>query len=99
MHSLHFLWFFVVFILIFIFILTGVGKAFGFQVPPRIDLNLSARGDKKAPTSRTNQARRVEGSQQGQQGGRKDFGSSGHAFSADNPYGKKAAGDKRQFSR
>lgn len=25
--------------------------------------------------------------------------SSGHAFSADNPYGKKAAGDKRQFVR
>jgi hypothetical protein len=26
-------------------------------------------------------------------------GSSGHPFSADNPYGKKAEGDKRQFSR
>jgi hypothetical protein len=24
----------------------GVGKAFGFSVPPRVDLNLSARGDK-----------------------------------------------------
>ena len=78
---------------------SGVGKAFGFSVPPRVDLNFSARGDKKAATSRTNQSRRVEGSEGAQQGGRKDFGSSGHAFSADNPYGKKAAGDKRQFSR
>ena len=79
--------------------LSGVGKAFGFSVPPRVDLNFSARGDKKAPTSRSNQSRRVEGSDENKQGGRKDFGSSGHAFSADNPYGKKAAGDKRQFSR
>jgi ATP-dependent RNA helicase DDX18/HAS1 len=78
--------------------ISGVGKAFGFSVPPRVDLNFSARGDKKAPTGRTNQARRVEGAEP-QQKGRKDFGSSGHAFSADNPYGKKAAGDKRQFSR
>ena len=83
----------------FYFTFSGVGKAFGFSVPPRVDLNFSARGDKKAPTSRSNQSRRVEGSDEKQQGGRKDFGSSGHAFSADNPYGKKAAGDKRQFSR
>ena len=41
----------------------------------------------------------MEGSEEKGQGGRKDFGSSGHAFSADNPYGKKAVGDKRQFSR
>lgn len=27
------------------------------------------------------------------------YGSSGHAFSADNPYGKRQASDKRQFSR
>lgn len=26
----------------------GVGKAFGFSVPPRVDLNLSARGDKSS---------------------------------------------------
>jgi ATP-dependent RNA helicase DDX18/HAS1 len=77
--------------------LQGIGKAFGFSVPPRVDLNFSARGDKKAATSRSNQSKRVEGG--AEKGGKKDFGSSGHAFSADNPYGKKAAGDKRQFSR
>lgn len=26
----------------------GIGKAFGFTVPPRVDLNLSARGDKSS---------------------------------------------------
>lgn len=26
----------------------GIGKAFGFSVPPRVDLNLSARGDKSS---------------------------------------------------
>eukprot|EP00596_Hydrurales_sp_CCMP1899_P010001 CAMPEP_0119033554 /NCGR_PEP_ID=MMETSP1177-20130426/596_1 /TAXON_ID=2985 /ORGANISM="Ochromonas sp, Strain CCMP1899" /LENGTH=612 /DNA_ID=CAMNT_0006990377 /DNA_START=44 /DNA_END=1882 /DNA_ORIENTATION=+ len=79
--------------------LQGVGKAFGFSVPPRVDLNFSARGDKKPAMSRSNQSKRVEGSEGGDKGGRKDFGSSGHPFSADNPYGKKAEGDKRQFSR
>ena len=63
--------------------LQGLGKAFGFSVPPRVDLNFNARGDK----------RKV----------RKDakakFGASGHQFSAENPYGKRAEGDKRQFSR
>eukprot|EP00605_Chrysophyceae_sp_TOSAG23-4_P000808 GSChrysophyteH1.ASY1.ANO1.898.1 assembled CDS len=56
--------------------LQGVGKAFGFSVPPRVDLNLSARGSSS----------------------KNRFGSSGHSFSADNPYGQKKSGDKRQFS-
>lgn len=68
--------------------LQGVGKAFGFSVPPRVDLNFSARGDKKG----RNQPSKAPG-----QKGR--FGSSGHAFSASNPYGKRSEGDKRQFSR
>lgn len=63
--------------------LAGIGKAFGFSVPPRVDLNFSARGDKR-----------------NKQGDKKSgrFGTSGHAFSAENPYGKKETGDKRQFS-
>lgn len=73
--------------------LQGVGTAFGFTVPPRVDLNFSARGDKKGRSS--NKRPREEG---GEDHGRK-YGSSGHAFSAENPYGKRAAGDKRQFSR
>ncbi len=71
--------------------LQGVGKAFGFSVPPRVDLNFSARGDKR------------KGSGPAQKGGSKQqknvYASSGHAFSADNPYGKREASDKRQFVR
>lgn len=79
--------------------LQGVGRAFGFTVPPRVDVNFSARGDKSV---RSNKRIRTDGgnSNAGNGGGRKDkFGSSGHAFSADNPYGKKAQDDKRQFVR
>lgn len=72
--------------------LQGVGKGFGFTVPPRVDLNLSARGPDKRGR---NKLRKPPSAGEG----RKDrFGSSGHAFSADNPYGKRADGDKRQFS-
>lgn len=64
----------------------AVGEAFGFSVPPRVDLNFSARGDKrKVPTSGSDKKGKL--------------GGSGHTFSADNPYGKRAADDKRQFSR
>jgi ATP-dependent RNA helicase DDX18/HAS1 len=79
--------------------LQGVGKAFGFSVPPRVDLNFSARGDK------TNKRRKK--SQQLDNGSTSDFKlkrkdmlvAAGRTFSADNPYGAKPAGDKRQFSR
>jgi ATP-dependent RNA helicase DDX18/HAS1 len=75
--------------------LQGVGKGFGFSVPPRVDLNLSARGGNDSKRGR-NQLKRPPSAG----GAQKDrFGSSGHAFSADNPYGKRAEGDKRQFSR
>lgn len=74
--------------------LQGLGVAFGFSVPPRVDINFSARGDKSSRRGSTKKA--VEG----EKGKRGSFHqSSGHVFSADNPYGKKAAGDKRQFSR
>jgi ATP-dependent RNA helicase DDX18/HAS1 len=65
--------------------LPGTAKAFGFSVPPRVDLNFSARGDKR----QKKQSSDAKGNK---------FGSSGHAFSAENPYGKKPPGDKRQFS-
>jgi ATP-dependent RNA helicase DDX18/HAS1 len=72
--------------------LQGIGKAFGFNVPPRVDLNFSARGDKS--THRNSKKRKLEdGSKEKyNQGG-------GHTFSAENPYGKRDANDKRQFSR
>ncbi|KAJ1452109.1 P-loop containing nucleoside triphosphate hydrolase protein [Pelagophyceae sp. CCMP2097] len=66
--------------------LDGVAAAFGFQVPPRVDLNLSARGDKtarKAGGHKSNEQKRAK---------------SGHAFSSDNPYGVRAKGDTRQFT-
>jgi len=65
--------------------LQAVGLAFGFTTPPRVDLAFSARGDKRN-VKRTNKNAK-----------QKRLGS-GHGFSASNPYGKREAGDKRQFS-
>lgn len=70
--------------------LQGVGKAFGFSVPPRVDLNFSARGDKRSKKKVKDMAGKDK---------RQIAVSSGHAFSADNPYGKRAPGDNRQFSK
>jgi ATP-dependent RNA helicase DDX18/HAS1 len=65
--------------------LQGVGAAFGFSTPPRVDLSFSpkgrkggGKGDSKAPGKAPK--------------------ASGHAFSAENPYGVKPKGDKRQFT-
>lgn len=68
--------------------LQGVGKAFGFNVPPRVDLDFSAKGDKRSQRKKQNGNKKAGA-----------FGASGHAFSAENPYGKRAPDDKRQFSR
>jgi ATP-dependent RNA helicase DDX18/HAS1 len=65
--------------------LQAVGLAFGFTTPPRVDLAFSARGDKR------NVKRNNKNAKQKRLG-------SGHSFSASNPYGKREAGDKRQFS-
>lgn len=73
--------------------LQGVAKAFGFSVPPRVDLNFSARGDKSMKRKRHGEEFGADAMK------KKKFQSSGHAFSADNPYGKRAASDTRQFSR
>ena len=81
--------------------LQGVGKGFGFTVPPRVDLNLSARGPEKRNRNKIGGGKAAGGAggSSSSSGARPErFGSSGHAFSAENPYGKKAAGDKRQFS-
>jgi ATP-dependent RNA helicase DDX18/HAS1 len=63
--------------------LQAVGLAFGFTTPPRVDLAFSARGNK-----RTNKKMAAG----------KGKMSSGHGFSASNPYGKQESGDQRQFS-
>jgi len=64
--------------------LQAVAKAFGFTVPPRVDLNFSAKGAK----GRIKKGQKKKG----------EFSKGGHNFSATNPYGKREAGDRRQFS-
>uniref|UniRef100_A0A7S3D4W8 ATP-dependent RNA helicase n=1 Tax=Palpitomonas bilix TaxID=652834 RepID=A0A7S3D4W8_9EUKA len=65
--------------------LQKVAKSFGFSNPPKIDLNLSAKGGK---------GHKVVA---GQQKGTTSKKGSGHTFSAANPYGKRDPNDKRQF--
>jgi ATP-dependent RNA helicase DDX18/HAS1 len=64
--------------------LASVARAFGFENPPKVTLMLKA-NSKDA-------ARKQGGKHRAGQGG------SGHKFSADNPYGQRGSGDKRQFS-
>jgi len=72
--------------------LQGIGQAFGFTVPPRVDVNSSAKGGRKQ--------KRVGGDgAAGQDAAAKIRSQSGHAFSASNPYGKREPGDARQFSK
>ncbi|KAL3932567.1 MAG: hypothetical protein SGBAC_010789 [Bacillariaceae sp.] len=67
--------------------LQAVGKAFGFTSPPRVDLAFSARGNKRNAKSMTNK-----------QKNKHQGGTSGHSFSASNPFGKRENSDKRQFT-
>ncbi|CAM9883328.1 unnamed protein product, partial [Laminaria digitata] len=55
----------------------------------QVDLKLSARGQK----GRGGGKERDQGRRKAAEGG-----GGGHAFSATNPYGKKAKGDARQFT-
>ncbi|PFH34248.1 DEAD/DEAH box ATP-dependent RNA helicase [Besnoitia besnoiti] len=61
--------------------LQRVARAFGFSVPPRVELNLKAKSRSKVDKKTQR------------------FSGTGHKFSASNPYGKREADDKRQFSR
>ena len=76
--------------------LQGVGTAFGFSVPPRVDLNFSPRGDRKQQRKKAAKDARREAS--GRTGPKEKYSSSGHAFSAENPYGVRKQSDKRQFT-
>mmetsp|Transcript_36423 Transcript_36423/g.116735 ORF Transcript_36423/g.116735 Transcript_36423/m.116735 type:complete len:552 (-) Transcript_36423:2531-4186(-) len=80
--------------------LAKISTSFGFAVPPRIDLNLSARGDKatRRKKKRNDLDEMMEG-QRKKKHQKSSSSSSGHAFSAANPYGKKDAGDRRQWSK
>jgi len=67
--------------------LQQVAKAFGFAHPPKVELNLKHTARKKASGAKGTLKREMSGA------------STGHQFSAENPYGKREAGDTRQFSR
>lgn len=75
--------------------LQGVGISFGFTSPPRVDLALSAKG---GSGGRRKQYGRKPNSQMGGASKKGQVASSGHGFSASNPYGKRDVKDKRQFS-
>jgi ATP-dependent RNA helicase DDX18/HAS1 len=77
----------------FLILYQAVAKGLGFSTPPRVNLNLKAAGT--APTRRTQSA----GPESQKHGNKKFKATSGHAFSASNPYGKRVEGDKRQFVR
>eukprot|EP00238_Polyblepharides_amylifera_P009779 CAMPEP_0196582092 /NCGR_PEP_ID=MMETSP1081-20130531/37440_1 /TAXON_ID=36882 /ORGANISM="Pyramimonas amylifera, Strain CCMP720" /LENGTH=593 /DNA_ID=CAMNT_0041902569 /DNA_START=386 /DNA_END=2167 /DNA_ORIENTATION=+ len=67
--------------------LQGVAASFGFSCPPKVNLALESKSKhtRKADNKSANYKRQM--------------GSSGRAFSADNPYGKRDQNDSRQFSR
>lgn len=67
--------------------LQALGQAFGFTTPPRVNMTFSTKND-------VNRGRRKIH----QKDGKHLRLSTGHAFSASNPYGEKTADDKRQFS-
>jgi len=62
-----------------------VAKSFGFGAPPKVELNLK----------HTSRQKKGAGSKKSSITSQ----STGHNFSADNPYGKRAPNDKRQFVR
>uniref|UniRef100_M4C3A2 ATP-dependent RNA helicase n=1 Tax=Hyaloperonospora arabidopsidis (strain Emoy2) TaxID=559515 RepID=M4C3A2_HYAAE len=69
--------------------LQGVAKSFGLQIPPKVTLPVKTNGK---TGKRKGQSFDNDGSARGGK-----FQRSGHSFSADNPYGKRVVGDKRQF--
>ena len=73
--------------------LQAVGMAFGFTAPPRVDLAFSAKGgtrDQRGTHTIGGRKKIMDGKRMGGEG-------SGHGFDASNPYGRRKAGDKRQF--
>jgi len=65
-----------------------VAKSFGFTVPPKVNLNVSAKGTRVKRKGFG--AGWAKGKEKPKSGGNRHF-------SAQNPYGKRDAGDKRQF--
>jgi ATP-dependent RNA helicase DDX18/HAS1 len=76
--------------------LQAVGTAFGFTTPPRVDISFGKEKSTPAVGKRKKGflSRNDSGDRKKQ---RIAASASGHAFSAENPYGKRPASDKRQF--
>jgi len=77
--------------------LVQVAKSFGFTNPPQVAMSFGIKSSDKIQ-------RRGGGGGFGsgykhKAGGQMDRQKTGHGFSADNPYGKRQQGDKRQFSK
>lgn len=64
--------------------LKAIAKSFGFQTPPRVNINIES---KSAHTRRASKAKGADYRRK----------KTGHAFSASNPYGQKSETDNRQF--
>lgn len=82
--------------------LQAVGAAFGFTSPPRVDIAFG-NNSKSNMNSKGRRKDHVKGGDAGDAMKSKNkkhiaAASSGRSFSAENPYGKRQAGDKRQFS-
>ena len=78
--------------------LAGVALAFGFTTPPRVDINFGK--EKKSNTAIIGKRKKGRPSD-GPDDRKKQriaASASGHAFSADNPYGKRSEDDRRQFT-
>merc|ERR1712093_805838 len=65
--------------------LAQLAKAFGFATPPKVDLNIKLKSRRSKVGG--SKSKRMHGS------------ATGHKFSAENPYGKRDPGDRRQFVR
>ena len=77
--------------------LVQVAKSFGFTNPPQVAMSFGIKSSDKIQ-------RRGGGGGFGsgykhKAGGQMDRQKTGHGFSADNPYGKRQQGDKRQFAK
>ena len=73
-----------------------MARSFGFTTPPRVNLNIESKASHARKAAKTQYKAGGGGG-----GGGADYRrmKTGHTFSAANPYGKKAAGDTRQFIR
>ena len=69
--------------------LAAVARSFGFTTPPRVNINIESRAAHTRKAIKGGTGAGVDYRRQ----------KTGHGFSAQNPYGKRAEGDRRQFVR